>query len=120
MTKPFDATLREMFALDPAAWLEFLNIPVADPSQVQVIDSNISTITAEADKVVSLGGAEPLIVRTEFLSGRDVAAPERAYWYNDLLSHRQQAPVWSALVLLRPAAAAAVRHCVELKAHRRR
>jgi hypothetical protein len=69
-----------------------------------VIDSNLSTITAAADKVVRVGGKEPLIVHTEFLSGRDLGYPDQAHWYNALLSHRHQVPVWSVVVLLRPAA----------------
>jgi hypothetical protein len=69
-----------------------------------VIDSNLSTITAEADKVVRVGGAEPLIVHTEFLTGRDLGYPDQAHWYNTLLRRRHRAPVWSVVVLLRPAA----------------
>jgi hypothetical protein len=56
MPRPFDATMRELFELEPAAWLEFLGVPVPDPGQVTVIDSNLSTVTAEADKVVYVGG----------------------------------------------------------------
>jgi hypothetical protein len=104
MFKPFDATMRELFELEPAAWLEFLGIPVPDPSLVTVIDSNVSTVTAEADKVVRVGGPEPLIVHTEVLSGRDLAYPEQALWYNMLLHHRHKVPVWTVIVLLRPAA----------------
>src|SRR6185312_884263 len=104
MPKPFDATMRELFELEPAAWLEFLRIPVPDPSQIKVIDSNLSTVTAEADKVVRIGGKEPSIVHTEFLSGRDLAYPEQAHWYNTLLDRRHQVPVWTVVVLLRPAA----------------
>ena len=104
MPKPFDATMRELFELEPAAWLEFLGIPVPDPRQVKVIDSNLSTFTAEADKVVHVGGDHPLIVHTEFLSGRDSAYPEQAVWYNVLLGRRHQVPVWTVLVLLRPKA----------------
>jgi predicted transposase YdaD len=104
MPKPFDAAMRELFELQPAAWLEFLGIPVADASRVTVIDSNLSTFTAEADKVVLVGGDHPLIVHTEFLTGRDLAYPEQAHWYNTLLKRRHQVPVWSVLVLLRPAA----------------
>jgi hypothetical protein len=69
-----------LFELEPAAWLAFLGIPVPDPHQVKVIDSNLSTVTAEADKVVWVGGADPLIVHTEFLSGRDRAYPDQAHW----------------------------------------
>jgi predicted transposase YdaD len=104
MSKPFDATMRELFELEPAAWLEFLGIPVADPTQVKVIDSKVSTITAEADKVVRVDGREPLIVHTEFLTGRDPGYPEQAHWYNTLLGRRHQVPVWTVVVLLRPAA----------------
>ncbi len=92
------------FELEPASWLEFLGILVADPSQVQVIDSNVSTITAESDKVVRVGGKEPFIVHTEVLSGRNLNQPEQAHWYNTLLGHRHKVPVWTAVVLLRPAA----------------
>src|SRR5262249_36403219 len=46
MRKSFDPTMRDLYELAPAAWLEFFGIPVPDPSQVQVIDSNLSTITA--------------------------------------------------------------------------
>jgi hypothetical protein len=92
------------FELEPAAWLEFLGIPVPDPSLVKVVDSNVSTITAEADKVVRVGGKEPLIVHAEFLSGRNLAQPEQAHWYNTILERRHQVPVWSVLVLIRPAA----------------
>ena len=33
MSKPFDATMRELFELEPAAWLEFLGILVPDPDR---------------------------------------------------------------------------------------
>jgi predicted transposase YdaD len=104
MAQRFDSTMRELFELEPAAWLEFLGIPVPDPDQVEVIDSNLSTITAEADKVVRIGGTLPSIVHTEFLSGRDLAYPEQAHWSNTLLRHRHRVPVWTVVVLLRPAA----------------
>ena len=38
MAKRFDATMCELFELEPAAWLEFLGIPVPDPRQVKVIE----------------------------------------------------------------------------------
>jgi predicted transposase YdaD len=104
MSKPFDATMRELFELEPAAWLEFLGIPVPDPGLVQVIDSNLSTITADADKLVRLGGPDPLIVHTEVLSGRDTGDPAQAHWYNTLTTRKHAEPVWSVVVLLRPAA----------------
>src|SRR5262249_24112539 len=104
MRKPFDATTRELVDLGPAAWLDFLDIPCSDPDLVEVIDSNVSTVTAEADKVVRIGGPQPRIVHAEILAGRDLTLPERAHWYNTLLRRRHRVPVWTAVVLLRPAA----------------
>jgi predicted transposase YdaD len=104
MPKPFDATTRELIDLGPPAWLEFLGIPAPDPDQVEVIDSNVSTVTAEADKVIRIGGPQPRIVHAEILAGRDLTLPERAHWYNTLLRRRHRVPVWTTVVLLRPAA----------------
>ncbi len=41
MSKPFDTTMRELFELEPAAWLEFLGIPFPDATLVKVVDSNV-------------------------------------------------------------------------------
>ena len=59
MAKPLDATLRNLFELEPAAWLVVFGAPVPDPGLVRVIDSNLSTVTAETDKLVRVGGPEP-------------------------------------------------------------
>ena len=102
--KRFDATMRKLFDPEPAAWLEFFGVPVPDPSQAQVIDSNVSTVTAETDKLLRRGGPDPVILHIEFLSSRDTRYPGQAHWYNTIASHEHQEPVWSVLVLLRPAA----------------
>jgi predicted transposase YdaD len=104
MPKPYDATMRQLFDPEPAAWAEFLGFPVPDPSQVEVIDSNLSTITADADKLLRIGGPEPFLLHPEFLSGRDTGYPAQAHWYNTLASRKHALPVWSVVILLRPAA----------------
>ena len=38
MSKRFDATMRKLIELEPAAWLRFLHVSVADPQRVIVID----------------------------------------------------------------------------------
>jgi hypothetical protein len=43
-------------------------------------------------------------VHVEFLSGRHTNYPPQAVWYNVLLHHRHQLPVWTVLILLRPEA----------------
>jgi predicted transposase YdaD len=104
MRKRLDATMRDLYELEPAAWMEFLGIPVPDPNQVRVIDSNVSAVTAEADKVVWIGGPEPVIVHTEFVSGRDKGLPKRIHWYNTLVAHHHDLPVWTVVILLKPKA----------------
>ena len=104
MTKPLDATMRELYEVEPAAWLEFLGIPVPDPGLVAVIDSNLSTVTADSDKLIRRDGPDPLILHTEFLSGRAVSYPVQLHRYNALAGYKYRVPVWSVLFLLRPAA----------------
>jgi hypothetical protein len=104
MPKPLDATMRNLFELEPAAWADALGAPVPDPDLVRIIDSNLSTVTAETDKLVLIDGPEPYIFHPEFLSGRAPGYPEHLHWYKALAGHRHGLPVLSVLVLLRPAA----------------
>jgi predicted transposase YdaD len=78
MSKPFDATMRKLLELEPAAWLRFLHVPVANPDRVKVIDSNISTVTAEADKVLWVDEPEPWIEHVELQAGRDIGLEQAA------------------------------------------
>jgi len=104
MAKPLDATMHELYELEPAAWLEFLGVTVPDPSLVAVIEAHLATVTAESDKLIRLGGPAPLILHTEFLSGRVASYPRQLHRYNALAAYKYQTPVWSVLSLLRPAA----------------
>ncbi|MGP0062379.1 MAG: hypothetical protein ACLQGP_02090 [Isosphaeraceae bacterium] len=104
MPKPFDATTRQLIELGPADWLAYLGIPVADPDRVTVIDSNLSTFTADADKVIRVDDPTPWIELIELQAGRDVRLDKRSHVYSTLLGWRHQLPVRTSLVLLRPAA----------------
>ena len=104
MRKPFDATMRKLIEMGPAAWLRFLHVLISDPSRVRVIDSNLSTVTAEADKVLWVDEPEPWIEHIELQAGRDIGLPERVNYYNTSLTRAHGVPVHSTIVLLRPAA----------------
>ena len=78
MAMPYDATTRQLIELGPAAWLEFLGISLPDGAGVTVIDCNLSTITAEADKVLLVEGPEPWIEHLEFQAGRDAGLDDRS------------------------------------------
>ncbi len=104
MPKPFDATTRKLFEMGPAEWARFLRVGFADSSRVSVIDSNISTVVAEADKVLWIAEPEPWIEHVEFQAGRDPGLPNRVRHYNINLDHAHDVPVHSTIILLRPAA----------------
>ncbi len=102
--KRYDATTRNLIEMGPPRWVAYVGNPVADPGRVFAIDSNISTVTAEADKVLWVDDPEPWIQHIELQAGRDVALAERAHLYSTLLHAHHKVPVRTALILLRPAA----------------
>jgi hypothetical protein len=104
MAKPFDSTMRGLIELEPAAWLRFLHINIADPSRVRVVDSDISTVSAQADKILLIDEPEPWAQHLERQAGRDAELPERVHWYSTIMRHRLKVPVHSTIILLRPAA----------------
>ena len=79
MSKPFDATMRKLIEMEPAAWLRFLHVPIVDADRVKVIDSNLSTVTAYADKVLWVDEPAPSIEHVELQAARDIEQIGRAH-----------------------------------------
>jgi hypothetical protein len=102
--KRYDATVRKLIEMGPPDWPEFLGFPVRDPGRVRAIDSNLSTVTAECDKVLWVEDPEPWIEHIELQAGRDVGLVDRIHMYSALLHSHHKVPVRTVLVLLRPAA----------------
>jgi hypothetical protein len=67
----FDVSTKELVWDGPAAWLERFSIGPTGP--VEVIDSDITALTAAADKVIKFGGPEPYLVNIELQSSHDFA-----------------------------------------------
>ncbi len=69
---------------------------------MEVIDSDITALTASADKVIRVGGlVEPFLVNIELQSGHD-AQLMRTLWFRQVaIDHRHDLPVLTVLVLLR-------------------
>lgn len=101
MSKPFDATTRNLVAMNPADWLAFLGCPVADPGRIRLIDSNLSTISPEVDRVLRLEDPSPWLWHFEFQVSRDLGLPTRLHFYSTLLHHHYKLPVRTTLILLR-------------------
>jgi predicted transposase YdaD len=102
MSKPFDATSKDLLEAGPADWLAFLHRPPAD--RVEVIDSDLSTVSTAADKVLRVHDPDPGLLHLEFQAARDVRLPSRTLRYNVLLDYRHDLPVQSVVVLLCPEA----------------
>ena len=100
--RPFDATTKHLLESDPVGWLRYVGLPASDP--VTVVDADLSTVLAEADKVVRIAGSAPRLVHLEMQAGYDATMPARLLQYNALLHRRHGLPVASTVVLLRPAA----------------
>ncbi|MCC7370165.1 MAG: Rpn family recombination-promoting nuclease/putative transposase [Chloroflexi bacterium] len=100
--RPFDVATRQLIDRDPAAWLTWIGLPVDGP--VVPLDSEVSTVLAEVDKVLQVGGPHPWLAHLELQTSHDPRLPLRLLEYHALLLHRHEQPVASAVVLLRPQA----------------
>jgi hypothetical protein len=96
---PFDVTTKELIWDGPVAWLERFGI--GPPGPVEVIDSDITVLTAAADKVIKVGGAEPYLVNIELQSSHDKELVETTWFRQAALYRRHRLPVLTILVLLR-------------------
>jgi predicted transposase YdaD len=102
LSKPYDSTAKDLLEADPPAWLALIGID--PPGPVRVVDSDLATITAAADKVLLVEGPTPFLVHYEFQASRDPTFPHRLLWYNVLLGYRHKMPVVTVVVLMRPLA----------------
>ena len=68
MSKPFDAAAKTLLEINPKDWIDYLGIKA---EHVEVIDGDIATVTANADKVIRVKARKPWLVNVEFLSWSD-------------------------------------------------
>jgi predicted transposase YdaD len=102
LDKPYDALARMLLEAHPADWLALLGLGRDAP--VQVVNSDVSTVTAEADKVLLIEAPAPWIVHVEVQTSHKTDLPRRLLRYNALLNVRHDLPVHSVAVLLFPEA----------------
>ncbi len=63
MAKPFDAVLKHLVEAYPSAWLAAVGWPTSGP--VRVIDADVSTVTAGADKVLWVDETPPWVTHLD-------------------------------------------------------
>lgn len=100
--KKYDASLKSLVEKHPQDWLAQLGLPSDVP--VEVMDADLSTVTAMADKVLHVKGIAPYLLHIELQSARDLKLHKRVLKYNVLLEDRYNLPVHSVVFLLRPEA----------------
>jgi predicted transposase YdaD len=99
---PFDASSKFFLSLSLKDWLVLIGRPT--DADVAELDSDLSTISAAADKLIRVNGPDPSIEHIEVQSSRDVNVPIRMCRYGVLALYETHIPVSSTLILLRPEA----------------
>jgi predicted transposase YdaD len=103
MSRPFDTSLKELIELDPLGWARFFSpLPV---ESAQLIDSDLATLLAMADKVlrVQTPGLEYLM-QVELQASHSLELVGRLHLYSAALTDRHRLPVRTVVLLLRPEA----------------
>jgi predicted transposase YdaD len=99
MSKRFDATPKWLVEIRPTDWPAFLGVAAR---AVEVVDADVSTVTAVADKVLLVRADEgDRVQHLDFQSGPDASLPRRTHGYSALLEERHELPVESVVILLR-------------------
>jgi predicted transposase YdaD len=99
-SRPFDVTLKDLVEDYLTAWPAVLGPWPAQ--QVTLVDADVSTLTAAADKVLRCEGpAAPWLLHLEPQSDHDLGLPLRGFLYATLLYHRHRLPVRTVFLLLR-------------------
>lgn len=103
MSRPFDATLKELLDAFSADWVSWIAPQIGLPADVQVepVDADLSTISPEADKIFRLCPPQDGFLHLEPQSSWDETAPSRFLLYNVLIEHRLGGPVYTVALLLR-------------------
>jgi hypothetical protein len=99
MAKPFDAGVRVLIEQYLPDWLALAPRKAQGP--VRVIDSDLSTITAEADKLLYIEDPQPWILHLEPQANWDGNLEKRVSWYNEIVGYKHDCLVHSVIVLLR-------------------
>jgi predicted transposase YdaD len=100
MPFPIDATSKHMVRARPADWIALSGLPPG--TSLEVVDTDLSTVSRAADKLIRVLGPQPYVAHVEFQSGYDPRLDRRVLVYNVLAEDRLDMNVFSVVFLLRP------------------
>jgi predicted transposase YdaD len=101
VAQPFDTSTKELIEAQPSDWLEFVGL---GRREVEVVNADLATITAAADKVLRVRAPVPWLAHLELQADYDAELDDRTLQYSVLLRRRHRLAVKSVVVLLRPEA----------------
>ena len=99
MSKPFDAATKFLVEAAPEEWVRFLGLP---PGETRIVDTDISTVSAAADRALFVEAGVPYGIQIEFQGNGDPIFETRLLQYRTALRLRWGVPFTSVAVLLRP------------------
>ena len=102
MSHPYDASTKYLVQTRLADWLPLCGRTTTSP--IQIIDADLATVTAAADRVLRICEDPPWLAHLELQASRDPDLVPNLPVYNVLLERRHSALVRTFVVLLRRAA----------------
>jgi hypothetical protein len=96
--KRLDVSAKELILDEPAAWVDRFGIGPSGP--VSVIESEIATLTASADKVLKVDGPTPYLLNLEPHSYHDIKLPRKLWYRQVALDYKHDLPVLTVVILL--------------------
>jgi predicted transposase YdaD len=97
MSKPFDVATKQLVESNPLAWLRFLGL---QGETAELIDADLATVVAEADRVLRVTNPDYL-AHFELQASYRKDMGDRMFFYNAVAYYRYRQPVESAVLLLR-------------------
>ena len=102
MSHPYDASTKYLVQTRLGDWLPLSGRTTSAP--IQIIDADLATVTAAADRVLRVGDDPPWLLHLELQSSRDPDLVPNLPVYNVLLQRRHGLLVRTLVVLLRRSA----------------
>ncbi len=99
VSKPYDATIKDLAAVGPADFVSWFDGPTT--RAVTVLNVDLSTVTTAADVVFGIGDPMAEILHLDAQAGPSATKHLDVLAYNVLLHRQYQVPVRSIVLLLR-------------------
>jgi predicted transposase YdaD len=98
MSKPYDASLKDLLTRHPEDWVPFVSDRV--PDRVEIVDTDLSKVSAATDKLIRVFDPDPWLLQLDLQSSYLHDLNSRTHWYNATIGYKEGLPVISLVVLL--------------------